>query len=111
MSSNPSIHLPAAIGGLSLVWLLADDPRAVQTKAGKTMTVVELRDPTRLANSLVLWVEGAVSGVFEQVPPRTPIALHVPSVRSGRGRGELIASVSRESLEAAFTRALEGVKR
>lgn len=96
------------VGGLTLTWYLADQPRTVQTKAGKEMTVLELRDPRRLANSLILWLDGPATGVLEQVPPNTLVSLHVESVRSGRARGELIGQVaSREVVEAAFLLAAE----
>lgn len=103
-SLTPSIPQPQ-LGGLSLTWYLADEPRAITTKDGKDMTVLELRDPRRLANSLVIWLDGLMSPPLQQVLPNTLISVHVESVRSGRARGELVARASREAVEAAFARA------
>jgi hypothetical protein len=33
-------------GGLSLTWILCDNPRTITTKTGDRRTLVELRDPT-----------------------------------------------------------------
>ena len=54
----------AALWGL-LTWLLGDDPRTITTKADEKRTVVELRDPARLSQSLVIWLDGAA----ETLPP------------------------------------------
>jgi hypothetical protein len=97
--SNPKV--PANMGGLVVQWLLADDPSSFTTKAGEVRTVIELRDPTRLGKSLVIWLEGD-SQSFKNVPPGSYISLRLESVRSGKGRGELIADVSREAVETAF---------
>jgi hypothetical protein len=104
MSTNPKPH--AAIGGFTSCWVLGDDPRAITTKNGDRRTVIELRDPARLSNSMVLWVDGEADA-FAGVQPGTAIALHVRGVRSGRGRGELVADVDREAVIAAFARVRE----
>lgn len=91
-------------GGFHLSWLLGDDPRTVTTKNGDTRTVVELRDPARLSSSLVLWLD-ADGEQFQGVPPNTPISLHVKSVRSGRGRGELLGDADPTAVAAAFAAA------
>ncbi len=102
MSTQPAKPKnPANMGGLVVQWLLADDPSSFTTKAGEVRTVIELRDPARLGKSLVIWLEGD-SQPFENVPPGTYISLRLESVRSGNARGELIADVSREAVQAAF---------
>lgn len=104
---TPSVARPAAlVGGLTLTWLLGDDPRTITTKAGDKRTVVELRDPARLSQSLVIWLDGEAESL-PKLSTGTPISLHVDSVRSGRARGELVASVARQALESAFARARE----
>jgi hypothetical protein len=89
-----------------LTWLLGDVPRTVTTRAGEKRTIVELRDPARLSQSLVIWLDGDVAGLPD-LRIGTPISLHVEAVRSGRARGELVATVSREAVVAAFSRARE----
>jgi hypothetical protein len=102
-------HNPAMqqLGGLHLAWLLADDPRTITTKEGAKRTVVELRDPRRLSQSLVLWLDGEV-GNLAGLQPGTLVQLHVESVRSGRSRGELVGNVQRAAVEAAFAHAQGG---
>ncbi len=95
---------PALTGGLSLTWILGDDPRTITTKEGEKRTVLELRDPRRLSNSLVIWLDGEAESL-PAVAPGTPIALHVQSVRSGRARGELVAATTRGAVEKALDRA------
>lgn len=109
MSQTTKTHNPGAatVGGLHLAWLLADDPRTITTKDGSQRTVVELRDPRRLSQSLVIWLDGEV-GHLANLQPGALVQLHVESVRSGRSRGELVANVSREAVEAAFARAQAG---
>jgi hypothetical protein len=109
MSQKPNPNGPAAppAGGLHLAWLLADDPRTITTKDGAKRTVVELRDPRRLSQSLVLWLGGEV-GSLAGVQPGALIQLHVEKVRAGRSRGELVGEVRREVVEAAFTHARGG---
>lgn len=92
-------------GGVIVMWLLAAPVRSFKSKSsGETKTVVELRDPIRLSNSLTVFLDGD-AGELEKVAPRSMITLRVDEVRPGRGRGELIGSVSREAVEAAFARA------
>jgi hypothetical protein len=95
---------PALSGGLSVTWILGDDPRTITTKEGEKRTVLELRDPRRLSNSLVIWLDGEAESL-PTVAPGTPVAVHVQSVRSGRARGELVGSTSREAVEKALDRA------
>lgn len=107
MSANTtSPNPPAALGGLTVCWLLGDDPRAITTKNGERRTVIELRDPARLSHSMVLWLDGEADA-FAGLKPGTPLALHVRSVRSGRARGELVADADRETVPAAFARTRE----
>lgn len=107
-NTAPLAPRPAARGGgLTLTWLLGDDPRTITTKGVDKRTVIELRDAARLSQSLVIWLDGEADGLPE-LRTGTPVALHVESVRSGRGRGELVANVSREAIVAAFARAREG---
>jgi hypothetical protein len=97
---------PAALGGLTICWLLGEDPRAITTKNGDRRTVIELRDPVRLSNSMVLWLDGEADA-FAGVQPGSAIAIHVRSVRSGRARGELVADTDRDIAAAAFARVRE----
>jgi hypothetical protein len=107
MTDTPSVLRPAAlIGGLALTWLLGDDPRTITTKTGEKRTVIELRDPARLSQSLVIWLDGEAESL-PRLATGTSVSLHVESVRSGRGRGELVATVSRQAVAAAFARAGE----
>ncbi|WDT93807.1 hypothetical protein JDY09_00655 [Thermoleophilum album] len=89
-----------------MTWLLGDRPRTITTKAGEKRTIVELRDPARLSQSLVIWLDGGADDLPD-LRIGTPIAFHVEAVRSGRARGELVATVSREAVVAAFARARE----
>ena len=100
--STESQRQVATDGGLTVSWLLAAPVRSFVSKtSGQTCTVVELRDPARLGNSLVLFLDGE-SGPLAQVSPNTLLTLRVTEVRSGSGRGELIGTATRESVEAAF---------
>ncbi|MBX6369891.1 MAG: hypothetical protein IRZ04_18060 [Rhodospirillales bacterium] len=93
------------VGGVVVNWLLAAPARTFTSKTtGEPKTVIELRDPSRLSNSLVVFLDGS-AGTLGAVQPRTPIALRLDEVRAGRGRGELIGVVAREAVEAAFARA------
>jgi hypothetical protein len=83
-------------------WVLAGSPREFTSKStGTAMTLVELRDPERLGNSLVLFADGPL-GKLAAVRPSTPVTLRVDEVRGGRHRGELSGSVARVVLEAAL---------
>jgi len=89
-------------GGLTVEWLLAAPVRSFVSKtSGKTKTVVELRDPTRLGNSLVVFLDGEAAGLA-RIEPSTIGTLHVEEVRSGQGRGELIGTATRKDVEQAF---------
>lgn len=101
---TPPNQSAAVLGGLHIAWLLADDPRTITTKDGTQRTVVELRDPRRLSQSLVLWLDGPC-GPLAGTQPGTMIQLHVDSVRAGRSRGELVGNIERAAVEAAFARA------
>jgi hypothetical protein len=102
----PTTDNPHTLGGFTLSWLLAAPARSFTSKTtGTSKTVIELRDPQRLAQSLTVFLDGEAGPKLEAVPPRSLITLHVEEVRSGRGRGELIASVERAAVEAAFERA------
>jgi hypothetical protein len=95
-------------GGLSLTWILCDNPRTITTKTGDRRTLVELRDPRRLSNSIVIWLDGDAEGL-SPVTPGTPVTVLVESVRS-RSREqlrELVGNATREAVEAAFALALE----
>lgn len=108
-TSPASAPQPTSLdGGLALTWLLGDDPRTITTKTGEKRTVIELRDPARLSQSLVIWLDGEAESL-PQLRTGVPVCLHVVSVRSGRGRGELVANVSRASLISAFERARDDV--
>lgn len=89
-----------------LTWLLAETPQRRNTAKGVS-TLVELVDPQRLKRSLVVWLDGEPGDILSAARPRTPIALHVETVYSGKAHGELVGVASRESVEAAFTRAVE----
>lgn len=101
---TPIPNQPPHLGGLHLAWLLADDVRTIRTKDGNERTVVELRDPRRLSQSLVVWLDGP-AGALASAVPGTLVQLHVDAARPGRGRGELIGQVERSAVEAAFARA------
>lgn len=89
-------------GGVTVSWLLAAPVRSFDSKRdGRRRTVVELRDPSRLGNSLVVFLDGDADKL-EAVQPGALVTLHVEEVRSGQGRGELIGTASREAVERAF---------
>lgn len=98
-SSSTNITNP--LGGLAISWYLGDDPNTIKTKTGDVRTVIELRDPSRLSRSISIWLDGEGSA-FEGVRPGAVISLHLESVRSGRGRSELVAEVDRSQVENAF---------
>jgi hypothetical protein len=89
-------------GGIELLgWVVADEIRSfVSAKRGE-LTVIELRDPSRLAQSTTLFLEGP-AGSLAQVKPGRRVLLRVDALRPGRGRGELTAVVEREAVESAF---------
>ena len=101
-SSTSNVNVP--LGGLAISWYLGDDPSTITTKNGDVRTVIELRDPARLSRSISIWLDGE-GEAFDGVRPGALITLHLESVRSGRGRGELVADVSRSQVEAAFEQA------
>ena len=101
-SSTSNVNVP--LGGLAISWYLGDDATTITTKSGDVRTVIELRDPARLSRSIAIWLDGE-GEAFEGVRPGAVISLHLESVRSGRGRGELVADVSRSQVEAAFEQA------
>jgi hypothetical protein len=105
MQSPTSKNATHPVSGLTVSWLLADDPRTVRTQQGEERTVIELRDPRRLANAIVIWLDGP-AGALAQVPAGTPIHIHLDALRAGKNRGSLIATVSREAVEAAAGAAL-----
>ena len=93
-------------GGVTVTWALAAEPRSFTSKTTQQpMTVVELRDPVRLGNSIVLFLDGQAEKLGT-VPPGTEVTLHLEEVRAGRGRGELVGRASREDVEAAFSKAV-----
>jgi hypothetical protein len=94
----------ALTGGLTVTWILGDDPRTITTKEGEKRTVLELRDPRRLSNSLVIWLDGEAESL-PTIAPGTLVTVHVQSVRSGRARGELVGSTTREAVEKALDHA------
>ena len=106
-TDTSSVLRPAVlIGGLALTWLLGDDPRTIRTKTGEKRTVVELREPgttQRVARHLARWRGRQPAAAVD----RHAGLMRVESVRSGRGRGELVATVARQALAAASTRAGE----
>lgn len=90
--------------GLSVSWLLASPIRSFNGRAdGKPRTVVELRDPQRLGNSLLLFVPGEAPQEWSRIPTTMAIAVTVEEVRSGKGRGELFGTISREALAEALS--------
>ena len=102
---STSVSKTPNAGGVLVTWLLASPIRSFTSKTtGEERTVVELRDPAALGNSLVLFLDGA-PGALADVPTNTLVALRVDSVRSGRGRGELVGTVARADVEAAFLKA------
>jgi hypothetical protein len=109
VSSAENIVPAGLTGGLAMTWLLGDEPRTITTKAGEKRTVVELRDPRRLSNSLVIWLDGEAEDL-PKLAPGAAVSLHVQSVRGGRARGELVASVSRAVVSAALAEAGERSK-
>lgn len=96
-----------AVGGARFAWLLGEAPYSITTKTGQRRTVLTLHDPDRLTRTLAIWLDGEAEEL-PVVKPRTPVVIHVESVRAGKARGELIASVSREAVVAALTRAAGG---
>jgi hypothetical protein len=103
-SSTSNTENPRVYGGMTIAWLLGDEPKAITTKTGDVRTVIELRDPKRLSNSITIWLDGDAKA-FELVSPGVAIALHVEGLRAGKGRGELVATVERAVVEEAFRRA------
>jgi hypothetical protein len=99
--TNNTTHPPAPAGGFLITWILADTPRSITTRDGSEKTIIELRDPTRLAQSITVWLDGS-AGVLADVQPGAAISLHVPMLRAGKARGELVASVDRAAVERAF---------
>lgn len=99
MSSSVS----AGRGGLTVNgWLLAASPREfVSKRSGEPMTIVELRDPRRLGNSVVIFLDGN-AGVLASAEPSRPVTVTLDEVSGGRNRGELTGRVAREALVAAL---------
>lgn len=93
-----------AVGGARFAWELGEEPRSITTKTGERRTILTLHDPERLTHTLVIWLDGTTDGL-PVVKPRSPVVIHVDGVRAGKVRGELVASVSREAVVAALTRA------
>jgi hypothetical protein len=93
----------AGRGGVTVNgWLLSAPPREfVSKRSGQPMTLVELRDPQRLGNSLVIFLDGEAGVLSSAVPPR-PVTLTLDELSGGRGRGELTGRVGREALVAAL---------
>jgi hypothetical protein len=83
-SSTSNTENPRVYGGMTLAWLLGEEPRAVTTKTGDVRTVIELRDPKRLSNSITIWLDGDAKA-FEHVShaARTP-SRSLTSVLPGR---------------------------
>lgn len=96
-------------GGVEFIgWVLGGPASSFVSKAtGEPKSVIELRDPSRLRNSLVIFLDGE-PGALAQVEANTVVTLRVDEVRKGASRGELIADVGREAVEAAFARAGSG---
>lgn len=101
-TTNSNVQNP--VGGLVVNWLLGDDPTTIKTKSGEVRTVIELRDPARLSRSITIWLDGE-GDALNGVRPGSLIAIHLQGVRSGGGRGELVAEVDRQRVEAAFAQA------
>lgn len=104
--NNSTNNVPYPLGGLAISWYLGDDPKTITTKNGDVRTIIELRDPMRLARSISIWMDGD-DEALQGVRPGAVISLHLSSARSGQGRNELVAEVERPSVEAAFERARE----
>ena len=104
--STSTERAAAPAGGLTLVgWLLTAPARSfVSKRDDKTRTVIELRDPMRLGNYVVLFLDGD-AGSLVSAPLNTRVTVRLDEVRSGRGRGELIGSAARAAVEQAFSAA------
>ena len=90
------------MGGITVSWILAQPVRGYVAKSdGQPRTIIELRDPARLGNSITLVCDGEV-GKLESVPAHKVITLQLDEVRGGRSRGELVGSASREAIEHAL---------
>jgi hypothetical protein len=93
------------LGGVHVEWIVSQPAREYTSKAdGATRTVVELRDPSRLGNSITLFLDGP-AGDLAKVAANATVRLRLEEVRPGRGRGELVGSANREDVDAAFARA------
>jgi hypothetical protein len=101
MSTSANTAMPS--GGIHIVnWILAAPIHAFTSKTTQERkTVVELRDGQCLSNSLVVFLDGE-AGPLEAATPGVRVSLHLTSVRSGKSRGELIGSASREAVESAL---------
>lgn len=93
-------------GGLHINWKLGDDPRPVNTKAGPR-TIVELRDPSRLSRSIVLWLDIAPEDL-PAVKCGSYIALRLNSANPSQFPGQLTGDVDTQALIAAFASAVPG---
>lgn len=102
----PSTDNPHALGGYTISWLLAGPVRSYTSKAsGQRRTLIELCDPQRLKRCITIFLDGEAGPKLEAVPARSVITLHVDELKAGRAHGELIATVDRSAVEAAFERA------
>ena len=97
-SSTPKNPSNPQVGGLSVTWYLGDDPNTFTNKAGEVKTVVELRDPALLANSITIWLDGDGSKLAG-VGPGTLVSIHLTSLSSVCGCGELVANVEGLGIE------------
>jgi hypothetical protein len=83
-------------------WLVAAPPRDFTSKkSGALLTIVELRNPQNLGNSVVFFADGAV-GRLASVPAGQVVSVPADEVAGGRNRGELTGRITRPALEAAL---------
>jgi hypothetical protein len=100
--SQQQQHSPAGVGGLVVSWVLGQPVRGYVSKKTSTPgTIVELRDPARLGNSLTVFLDGE-PGALASIAPNTLVTLRLESVSAGRRYGELTGRASRVAVEAAF---------
>lgn len=104
-TAEPKATTDALAGGITITWILGRKVHSyVGKKDGKTRTIVELRDPACLGNSITLFLDGD-SGALESVKVHTSITLRLDELRAGNSPGALTGSVAREVVEAAFAEA------
>jgi hypothetical protein len=95
----------AELGGVFVAWILSQPVRSYESKKdGQPKTVVELRDPARLGNSITVFLDGE-AGPLAHTSTNALVKVRFDEVRPGQGRGELVGTVERAVLEAACAKA------